>query len=130
MLSPISSGCSAYVSPSELRYCCYYIIIIVVVVVVVVVVVIIIIIIIDRPVYILGYGLDDRGSIPDRGDDVIFSLHHHVQTDSGAHPASYPVGTGTLTPGREADHSRHLMPKLRMRGSIPPLPNSSSWSSV
>jgi hypothetical protein len=23
-----------------------------------------------------------------------FSLQHHVQTGSGAHPASYPMGTG------------------------------------
>jgi len=23
-----------------------------------------------------------------------FSLHHHVQTGSGSHPASYPMGTG------------------------------------
>jgi len=23
-----------------------------------------------------------------------FSLHHHVQTSFGAHPASYPMGTG------------------------------------
>jgi hypothetical protein len=23
----------------------------------------------------------------------VFSLHHHIQNGSGAHPASYPVGT-------------------------------------
>jgi hypothetical protein len=39
-----------------------------------------------------------------------FSLHHRVQNSSGAHPASYPVGTRALSlglkrPGREADHS-------------------------
>jgi hypothetical protein len=38
-----------------------------------------------------------------------FSLHHRVQNGSGAHPASYPMGTGALSlgvksPGREADH--------------------------
>jgi hypothetical protein len=38
------------------------------------------------------------------------SLQHHVQTGSGAHPASYPVGTRALSvgvkqPGHEADHS-------------------------
>jgi hypothetical protein len=32
------------------------------------------------------------GLIPGRDRD--FSLHHHVQTCSGAHPASYPMGTG------------------------------------
>jgi hypothetical protein len=35
-----------------------------------------------------------------------FLLHHRVQTGSGAHPASYPMGTrGSFPPGREADHS-------------------------
>jgi hypothetical protein len=39
-----------------------------------------------------------------------FSLHHRVQTGSGAHPVCYPMGTrgsfpGVNRPGREADHS-------------------------
>jgi len=39
-----------------------------------------------------------------------FSLHHIVQTGSGAHPASFPKGTRGSSPGvkrqrREADHS-------------------------
>jgi hypothetical protein len=38
-----------------------------------------------------------------------FSLRHCVQTDSGAHPTSYPTGIGVLfsgvkRPGIEADH--------------------------
>jgi len=41
----------------------------------------------------LAYVLDDRGSSTDRGNDRNFSPHHRVQTGSGAHPASYPVGT-------------------------------------
>jgi hypothetical protein len=36
-----------------------------------------------------GYGLDGPGSIPDRAR---FSLHN-VQTGSGAHQASYAMGT-------------------------------------
>jgi hypothetical protein len=40
----------------------------------------------------MGYGLDSRGSIPGRGRDT--SLPHGVQACSGAHPASYPSGTG------------------------------------
>jgi hypothetical protein len=28
-----------------------------------------------------------------------FSLHHRVQNGSGAHPASYPMGTGALSLG-------------------------------
>jgi hypothetical protein len=43
----------------------------------------------------LGYGLDDRGSMlrfpAGTGN---FSLHHRVQNGSGAHPASYIMGTG------------------------------------
>jgi hypothetical protein len=39
-----------------------------------------------------------------------FSLHHRVQTGSGAHTASYPVGTtgsfaGVKRPGRKPDYS-------------------------
>jgi hypothetical protein len=59
----------------------------------------------------LGYGLDDRDSrvrFPAGAEN--FPLHHHVQNGSGAHPASYPMGPGSLSlgvkwPGREADHS-------------------------
>jgi len=35
-----------------------------------------------------------------RGRDS--SLHHHVQTRSGSHPASSPVGTGGYFPGGKA----------------------------
>jgi hypothetical protein len=31
-----------------------------------------------------------------------FSLHHRVQTGSGAHPASYAMGTGGSFPGGKA----------------------------
>jgi hypothetical protein len=31
-----------------------------------------------------------------------FSLRHHVQTGSGAHPVSYPMGTGGSFPGGKA----------------------------
>jgi hypothetical protein len=31
-----------------------------------------------------------------------FSLHHHVQNGSGAHPASYPMGTRDSFPRGEA----------------------------
>jgi hypothetical protein len=39
----------------------------------------------------MGYGLDDRGSIPNRGYD---GIRHRIQTGSGSNPASYPIGTG------------------------------------
>jgi hypothetical protein len=38
-----------------------------------------------------GYRLDGPGSIPGSEN---FSLHG-VRTDSGAHPDSYPIGTGS-----------------------------------
>jgi hypothetical protein len=62
-----------------------------------------------------------------------FSLHHRVQTDSGAHSASYPMGTGYSFGGGEAagvvklTTHLHLVLGLRMRGATPPLLNTSSW---
>jgi hypothetical protein len=52
---------------------------------------------------VLGYGLDDWGSgvqIPAGARN--FSLHHHIPNGSGAHPASYPMGTKGSYPGGEA----------------------------
>jgi hypothetical protein len=46
-----------------------------------------------------GYGLDGPGSISAVQD---FPLLHSVQTDSGTHPASYPMGTGGSFPGGKA----------------------------
>jgi hypothetical protein len=48
---------------------------------------------------VLGYGLDDRGVrvLAVAGN---FSLDHRVQTSSGAHPASYPMGARVCFPGR------------------------------
>jgi hypothetical protein len=58
------------------------------------------------------YGLDDRaiGVRPPAGAED-FPSNLCVQTGSGAHPASSPVGTGSpfpggkARPGRDADHS-------------------------
>jgi hypothetical protein len=41
---------------------------------------------------LLGYGLEDRTSIPGRVRNV--SLRHNVHTGSLAHPDPYPMGTG------------------------------------
>jgi hypothetical protein len=54
----------------------------------------------------LGYGLHDRGSgvrFPAGAGN--FSLHHRVRTGSGAHPASYPMGTTGSFPGGKAARS-------------------------
>jgi hypothetical protein len=51
----------------------------------------------------LGYGLDDRGSrvlFPAGAGN--FSLHQRVHNGSGAHPASYPLGTRVCSPGGKA----------------------------
>jgi hypothetical protein len=47
-----------------------------------------------------GYGQDDRGfGVPSPGRGETFSLLYLVQTDSGAHPASSPIGTGDTAAG-------------------------------
>jgi hypothetical protein len=61
-----------------------------------------------------GYGFDSRGLIPGRGKrcSVVYSL----QTGSGAHPASYPMGTGGRFPRRGVKLTTHLhlVPRSRM----------------
>jgi hypothetical protein len=56
----------------------------------------------------LSYGLDDRRFDSQQWAGK-FSLHHRVQTSSGAHPASYPIlmahSLGVNRLGREADNS-------------------------
>jgi hypothetical protein len=48
-----------------------------------------------------GYGLDGRSSIPGRARDS--SVLHSVETGSGAHPASYTMGTvGSFPWGKAA----------------------------
>jgi hypothetical protein len=70
------------------------------------------------------YGLDDWAigvRSPTGANDFSFSLCD--QTGSGAHPVSCPIGTGgpfqgaKARPGRDADHSPHLVPRLRMSRS-------------
>jgi hypothetical protein len=65
-------------------------------------------------------GLDDRAievRSPAGAEDFSSSLC--VQTGSGAHPACNPMGTGgpfpvgKAQPGRDADHSPHLVPRSR-----------------
>jgi hypothetical protein len=51
----------------------------------------------------LGYGLDGRGSrVQFPAGAGNFSLHHRVQNCSGAHQASYPMGTRGSFPGGKA----------------------------
>jgi hypothetical protein len=59
-----------------------------------------------------GYGLDDQAiEVRSPAGAKDFSSSLYVQTGSGAHPASCPMGTGGPFPGgkarpeRDADHS-------------------------
>jgi hypothetical protein len=62
-----------------------------------------------------------------------FSLQHHVQTASGAHPASYPMGTRALSlgvkwSGCEAEHSPPSSAKFKECVELyVHSPNMSSW---
>jgi len=47
-----------------------------------------------QAVYRLGYGLDDRVSIPGWFNVGIFPLHQRVHTGSAANQDFYPIGTG------------------------------------
>jgi hypothetical protein len=75
----------------------------------------------------MGYGLDNRGSIPARGK---MSFLHSVQTGYGAQPTSYAMGTGSSFrgykaargPEQEADHSPPSRAEVKNGGTIPPLP--------
>jgi hypothetical protein len=57
------------------------------------------------------------------------SLLHSIQTDSEAHPVSYPMGTGGSFPWgikqqrRQADHSSPSSAEVKEGGAIPPLPH-------
>jgi hypothetical protein len=67
-----------------------------------------------------GYILDAKVSITDRDN---FSLFHRVQTDSGAHPASYPKGTravfpGIKRPGHEPGQPHPSNTKVKNGGAI------------
>jgi hypothetical protein len=78
----------------------------------------------------LGHGLEDRGSrVRFSAGAGNFSLHHRcVQNGSGAHPASYPMGTrGCFAGGKAAGAWSWPLTSTyyrgqRMGGAIPPFP--------
>jgi hypothetical protein len=65
------------------------------------------------------YGLDDRAIEVRSLTGTDFSSSPCIQTGSGAHPASYPMGTGGSFPGgkarlgRDADHSPPSSAKVK-----------------
>jgi hypothetical protein len=76
----------------------------------------------------VGYGLDDRGSrvrFPVGAGN--FSLHHRVQNDTEAHPASYPMGTMTFFPGGKSGRGVKLTTHLLL---VPRSKNAWSYTST
>jgi len=70
-------------------------------------------------------GWTGRVRIPAQARDFLFSKT--VQTGSGAHPASYSMGTRVLSRGSGSQGIMltihlHLVPRLRMGGAITLLP--------
>jgi hypothetical protein len=59
-----------------------------------------------------------------------FSLGHVAQIGSRAYPASYPVGTGGFFPSVKLTTHLQLVLRLRICGSVHPLPLASSWHSA
>jgi hypothetical protein len=78
------------------------------------------------------YGLDDGVQSPREEEDFSSSLC--IQTGSGAHPASCPMGTGgpfsrsKAWLGRDADYSPHLVLSLRMSRSYISSPSGASMA--
>jgi hypothetical protein len=78
-----------------------------------------------------GCGLDGRGV---GGEDS--SPLHVVETGSEAHTASYQMGYGGSFHGGKSGRGvklttrLQLVPRSRTRGSIHPLPHTSSWRSA
>jgi len=65
-------------------------------------------------------------SIPDRGSDGTFCFRQRLQTDSGAHPASYAMDIvgcypWVKRPVRDADHSPPSSTEVTNTWRIPPL---------
>jgi hypothetical protein len=82
-----------------------------------------------------GYRLDGQGAgvrVP-VGQD--FSLLYVVQSGSEAHPASYPMVIGPLSPGvkrlgHEADHSPPSSAEVKNTWIYTSTPQNSSWCSA
>jgi hypothetical protein len=80
----------------------------------------------------LGYGLDDRGFESRQGlGFYLFTTASRPVLGPTQPPIQWvprALSLAVKRPGRETDHSHlHPVPKSRMRGSIPPLPNTPSW---
>jgi hypothetical protein len=81
----------------------------------------------------MGYELDSRGSIPDRGNIILFFKESRPAREpmkSSTQWVSGAVSPGVKCQGHEADHSSPHSAEVKNDGDIPPLPHTSSWHSA
>jgi hypothetical protein len=85
----------------------------------------------ERLYLYLTYGLDDWGFESREGLGIILFT---TSSRSALRPTQPPIhwvpgalSLGVRRPRREADHLSRSVPRSRMRGAIPPLPNTPSW---
>jgi hypothetical protein len=77
-----------------------------------------------------GYGSTTEGSGFESLWRQKYCTLHAVQTGSGNHQASYPMGTGGKAVGGggvKLTTHLELVPRLNTLGSIHPFPHTSSW---
>jgi hypothetical protein len=77
---------------------------------------------------VMGHGLDDRDSIPDRGKFSLFSTESGLAL--GATQTRIQMLPEIKRQGREGDHSPPSRAKVDNGGAITPLPNASLWHSA
>jgi len=80
---------------------------------------------------VICYRLDDRLSIPGKNMYSLFTAASRpdwgpIQSPNRSIPGGRVLSLVIKRPVREADHM-HLMPRLRIREALPPLPHASSW---
>jgi hypothetical protein len=79
---------------------------------------------------VTGYGLDCRGSVPDRGEIILFSIASRPTFGPTQPPIKWIPGApspGVKRPGREADHSPPSSAKVKNGEAILPLLHTTSW---
>jgi hypothetical protein len=91
---------------------------------------VLILLLVEGPGIARDYGLDGHGSIS--GSGILFST---ASRPVEANPASYPVGTGGLSPGvnrpgREIDRSSPSSAGVKNVGSILPRLHTFTWCGV
>jgi hypothetical protein len=83
-----------------------------------------------QSVWRLGYGLDDRGSIPIRGKKVFLSIVSRPALGSIQPPNQWTPGAlspRVMRQGSETDHSPPSSAKVKNGGVLPPLQHITSW---